>query len=177
MPPTQFKGMYTQQERKKLTEILKAKSRYLTQRLRFLSISAALLVCGTSQAQETAPAATTTPAAQSMAGNTLQATLILLFVLALLLGLLWFLKRMGVGTGQRRGGFYKVLATSALGPREKIVLIEVGDTWLVLGMTSSSINTLHSMPAGSIALNSAQNHAVDFAKMLERIKTGKIKST
>jgi flagellar protein FliO/FliZ len=168
--------MHTQQEHQTLTRILLSKRSLLLQKLRLLFLSAAFLACGTSFAQEGTPAVSTPPVSSTMTGTTLQATLILLFVLAIMLGLLWFLKRMGVGTGQRRGGFYKVLATSALGPREKIVLIEVGDTWLVLGMTSSSINTLHSMPAGSIALNNMANPAVDFAKMLERIKTGTIKS-
>ena len=111
-----------------------------------------------------------------MTGHLLQTTLGLLFVVVLLLALVWLLKRMGIGNQQRRGGFYKVLASSALGPREKIVLIEISDTWLVLGMTSSSINTLHSMPAGSIELDEIQNPAVNFAKMLERVKSGKVKS-
>lgn len=111
-----------------------------------------------------------------MTGHLLQTTLGLLFVVVLLLALVWLLKRMGIGNQQRRGGFYKVLASSALGPREKIVLIEIGDTWLVLGMTSSSINTLHSMPAGSIELDEIQNPAANFAKMLERVKSGKVKS-
>ncbi|HEX4917597.1 MAG TPA: flagellar biosynthetic protein FliO [Limnobacter sp.] len=109
-----------------------------------------------------------------MTGHLLQTTLGLLFVLGLLLALAWALKRMGVGPNQRRGGFYKVLAMSSLGPREKIALIEVGDTWLVIGMTAHSINTLHSMPAGSIALDDPQNPAVSFAKMLERVKSGKV---
>ncbi len=94
-------------------------------------------------------------------------------MLGLLLVLAWALKRMGVGHNQRRGGFYKVLAMSALGPREKVALVEVGDTWLVLGMTAHSINTLHSMPAGSIELDNPQNPAASFAKMLERVKAGK----
>ena len=111
-----------------------------------------------------------------MTGHLLQTTLGLLFVVVLLLALVWLLKRMGIGNQQRRGGFYKVLASSALGPREKIVLIDIGDTWLVLGMTSSSINTLHSMPAGSIELDEIQNPAANFAKMLERVKSGKVKS-
>ena len=110
-----------------------------------------------------------------MTGHLLQTTLGLLFVLALLMALVWLLKRMGIGNQKRRGGFYKVLATSALGPSEKIVLVEIGDTWLVLGMTSNGINTLHSMPAGSIELDGLQSPAVNFAKMLERMKTGKVK--
>lgn len=105
----------------------------------------------------------------------LQTSLGLLFVLGLLLLLAWVLKRAGFTAKQKRGGFYKVLASSALGPREKIVLVEIGDTWLVLGMTSQSINTLHSMPAGSIALEEMQNPAVAFAKLLERVKNPKVK--
>ncbi len=177
MPPTQFKGMYTQQEHRAPTQTLFIKRTPLLQKLRLLFFSAACLACGTGTAQEASSPAPTPPVSSGMSDHLMQTTLGLLFVLGLLFALLWLLKRMGLVNQKRRGGFYKVLATSALGPREKIVLIEVGDTWLVLGMTSSSINTLHSMPAGSIALNSAQNHAVDFAKMLERIKTGKIKST
>ncbi|HEX4857036.1 MAG TPA: flagellar biosynthetic protein FliO [Limnobacter sp.] len=111
-----------------------------------------------------------------MTGHLLQTTLGLLFVLVLLFALMWLLKRMGITNNHRRGGFYKVLATSALGPREKIILVEIGDTWLVLGLTSNSINTLHSMPAGSIELDQASNPAASFAKMLERVKTGKVSS-
>lgn len=111
-----------------------------------------------------------------MTGHLLQTTFGLLFVLGLLLALVWLMKKMGIGNQQRRGGFYKVLATSALGPREKIVLVEIGDTWLVLGMTSNSINTLHSMPAGSIEIDNTQTPAVTFAKLLDRMKTGKVNS-
>lgn len=139
-------------------------------------LSGAWLVHGAVRAQEAAPPAATSAADNPMTGHLLQTTLGLLFVVVLLLALVWLLKRMGIGNQQRRGGFYKVLASSALGPREKIVLIEIGDTWLVLGMTSSSINTLHSMPAGSIELDEIQNPAANFAKMLERVKSGKVKS-
>lgn len=124
-------------------------------------------------AQEVATEAVVNTADSPMTGHLLQTTLGLLFVIALLMGLVWLLKRMGIGNQQKRGGFYKVLATSALGPREKIVLVEIGDTWLVLGMTSQSINTLHSVPAGSIDLDEIQNPALNFAKMLERVKSGK----
>jgi flagellar protein FliO/FliZ len=144
--------------------------------MRLLFLSGAWLVHGAVRAQEATPPAATSAADNPMTGHLLQTTLGLLFVVALLLALVWLLKRMGIGNQQRRGGFYKVLASSALGPREKIVLVEIGDTWLVLGMTSSSINTLHSMPAGSIELDEIQNPAVNFAKMLERVKSGKVKS-
>lgn len=145
-------------------------------RLLFLG-SAALAHCA-AWAQEAATSAATVPtikASDATTAGLLQTTIGLLLVLGLLLILMLILKRTGIVKQQRRGGFYKVLATSALGPREKIVLIEVGNTWLVLGMTSNSINTLHSMPAGSMELEQGQNPAASFAKMLERIKTGAAK--
>ena len=142
-------------------------------------LSGSLLAHGLTSAQE---AANSSPAIvgaadSPMTGHVVQTTLGLLFVIGLLLALVWLLKKLGFGNQQRRGGFYKVLATSALGPREKIVLVEVGDTWLILGMTSQSINTLHSMPAGSIELEEFQNPAANFAKMLDRMKTGKTGNT
>ena len=142
-------------------------------------LSGSLLAHGLSKAQEAASSSTAVASAADspMTGHLLQTTLGLLFVIGLLLALVWLLKKLGFGNQQRKGGFYKVLATSALGPREKIVLVEVGDTWLILGMTSQSINTLHSMPAGSIELEEFQNPAANFAKMLDRMKTGKTGNT
>ncbi|MCQ8897764.1 flagellar biosynthetic protein FliO [Limnobacter humi] len=140
-----------------------------------------LAVTQLAMAQSTAQAPTNTanppPAADSLSsGHLLQTTLGLLFVLGLLLALAWVLKRAGFTAAQKRGGFYKVLATSSLGPREKIALIEVGNTWLVVGITAHSINTLHSLPAGGLDIGEAISPAVTFAKLLERVKTGKVGS-
>ena len=56
------------------------------------------------------------------------------------------------------------------GRRHRCALLEVGDTWLVVGMTAQSINTLHSMPKGSLDFDANTSAAVTFAKLLERIK-------
>lgn len=158
--------MHTQQHNTHRVELNSVKRKPWNQGLRFFAFT-----CLTSMSANHAFAQETTES--PMTGHLLQTTLGLLFVIGLLFALVWVLKRAGITPNQKRGGFYKILATSALGPREKIVLVEVGDTWLVLGITTHSINTLHSMPAGSIDLEEVQNPAVNFAKMLERIKTGK----
>jgi flagellar protein FliO/FliZ len=146
-------------------------------RIRLLILSgSSLLISSALWAQEATTETTKNASSTSVTGQLLQTTLSLLFLLILIIGVVWMLKRAGISGSQRRGGFYKVLATSALGPREKIVLIEVGNTWLVLGMTSHSINTLHSMPAGSMTLDEPHNPAASFAKMLERIKSKQTKS-
>lgn len=107
----------------------------------------------------------------------LQTTLALLVVLCLIIGLAWALKRLGVTASGKRQTFYKFIAVQHLGPKEKIALVELGDTWLVLGITAHSINTLHSMPKDSLDLNTdSPNPAVTFAKLLERIKSPQVKS-
>ena len=38
-----------------------------------------------------------------------------------------------------------------VGPKERLVLVEVGDTWLLLGVAANSVNLLHTMekPVGT----------------------------
>ena len=42
----------------------------------------------------------------------------------------------------------KVVGGVALGPRERIVLLEVGEEWLVIGVVPGQIRTLHRMVKG-----------------------------
>ena len=76
----------------------------------------------------------------------LQAGLGMLLVLGLIFLFAWMAKRFGL---QRLGGspVVKVISSSMLGQRERVVVLEVGATWLVLGVTASQINTLHTLPA------------------------------
>jgi flagellar protein FliO/FliZ len=81
------------------------------------------------------------------------------------------LKKTGMGLQPRGRGFYRIVASSSLGSREKICLIEVGETWLVVGMTAHSMNTLHTLPAGSISITGSSPAASEqFAKLLGHFK-------
>ncbi|HEX5487180.1 MAG TPA: flagellar biosynthetic protein FliO [Limnobacter sp.] len=132
-----------------------------------------LALAQSAQTKATLPLESTAP----YSGHLLQTTLALLLVLALLLGLAWSLKKMGFTPKGQRQQFYKFIAVQHLGPKEKIALVEIGDTWLVLGITPHSINTLHSMPKDSLDLHTNNtNPAVTFAKLLERIKSPQVKS-
>ncbi len=71
-------------------------------------------------------------------------------VIALLLATLWLIKRLSAPRGPSAG--LKVLGGVAIGSRERLVLVEVGDKVLVLGVTANSINTLHTTDAGDLAL-------------------------
>lgn len=45
------------------------------------------------------------------------------------------------------GQSLKIVASQSVGQRERVVVVEVDDTWLVLGVAPNSVNTLHKLPA------------------------------
>jgi flagellar protein FliO/FliZ len=84
------------------------------------------------------------------AGSLLQTILALTFVLALLGGLAWLMKRFGprshVGTVPIR-----LVGALSLGGRERIMVVEVGNQWIVVGASPGRVNALATMPAQSLA--------------------------
>ncbi|AYM77906.1 flagellar biosynthetic protein FliO [Janthinobacterium agaricidamnosum] len=113
-----------------------------------------------------------TMAPTSSAGSLLQTIFALMFVLALLIGLAWFMKRYGPKV---MGGNNKMRVVSSLnlGGRERIVLVEVADQWIVVGASPGRINALATMPRqeGELPqLATAQNGpaAANFSEWLKQ---------
>jgi flagellar protein FliO/FliZ len=105
------------------------------------------------------------------AGTYLQATLALLLILGLLFGTAWLARKLSGGKGFGQGGM-KIIGGVALGPRERIVLVEIGESWLVIGIVPGQIRTLHQLPKGSdMALEPTSGAAeAPFAQWLKAIK-------
>jgi flagellar protein FliO/FliZ len=78
-------------------------------------------------------------------GSLLQTILALVLVLGLLLGLAWFMKRYGP---RAMGASANVRLVGALniGGRERIMVVEVGDQWIVVGASPGRVNALATMP-------------------------------
>jgi flagellar protein FliO/FliZ len=91
----------------------------------------------------TRPAYAPSPPAVS-SGNIVQIIFSLLLVLAVILLVAWLLKRMNVAQ-QGSGNLLRILSGVAVGQRERIVLVEVQDTWLVVGVGPGQIRTLHTL--------------------------------
>jgi flagellar protein FliO/FliZ len=110
-----------------------------------LAITASTAAMAQAPAQPVAaPAPTVMPAAPAV-GGLLQTTLALVFVLALLAGLAWFLKRYGPRAGGANANL-RVVASLSLGGRERIMVVEVGDQWIVVGASPGRVNALATMP-------------------------------
>ncbi len=81
------------------------------------------------------------------AGAVTQAFFGLVLVLILIGVVAFVMRRMPVNRGLAQGAM-KVVGGLAIGPRERVVLLEVGDTWVVVGIAPGQINTLHTLPKG-----------------------------
>lgn len=86
-------------------------------------------------------AASQVPVQSGSVSQLVSVLLALAAVLGLIFLLSWLVKRSGAGWG--RSDHIKVLSTMALGTRERIMLVEVGPTQMLLGVTAHSIKTLH----------------------------------
>ena len=95
-------------------------------------------------------AAASAQSATADGGSVFQVVFGLGAVLALLAASLWLLKRLTAPRGAA-AGVLKVVTATAVGPRERVVIVEVGETWLVLGVAPGQVTTLHQLPRQSVA--------------------------
>lgn len=95
------------------------------------------------------PAAAAEAAAQPVAATSFASVLQVLFglglVLAAIAGTAWLLRRLAPGQ-MAASGSLRVVGGVAVGPKERVMLVDVGDTRLVLGVAPGRISTLHQMP-------------------------------
>lgn len=66
----------------------------------------------------------------------------LALVIGVLLACLWLLRRLSTPRGSQR---MAVLGATAVGPRERVVLLEVGERVLVLGVAPGRVSKLHDL--------------------------------
>lgn len=91
----------------------------------------------------------------------------LLAVVAVIPAALWLLKRMGPSQQAQVAGL-KVIAQLPLGPRERIVVLEAGDRWLLLGVTATTITRIGTLPKGATPPPSAA--IASFASLMEKVR-------
>lgn len=106
--------------------------------------------------------------AVSTAGSLLQVFIGLVAVLLLIAGTAWVAKRFGVMHGGA-GGILQIVSSTSLGTRERIVVVEVGESWLVVGVTPGSMNALMTLPKGETPAVSRHVMPGSFAARLQHL--------
>ncbi|MDD5335602.1 MAG: flagellar biosynthetic protein FliO [Rhodoferax sp.] len=94
----------------------------------------------------TVPAAAPEAAPSHAAAGLLQAGFGLALVVGLIFLCAWAVRRFGL---QPSGGnrLLKVVSSVMVGQRERVVVVEIGDSWLVLGVSAGQVRALHTMAA------------------------------
>lgn len=114
------------------------------------------------------------PSLPSPASSILQMLLALGLVLVLIAGMAWLLRRLAPGQVGNSGDL-RVVSAVAVGAKERVVLVDVGDTRLVLGVAQGQVVCLHQMPrpedSGTIPHEMAMPPFVD--KLREMISARK----
>ncbi|MGJ7527669.1 flagellar biosynthetic protein FliO [Variovorax sp. GB1P17] len=158
--------------------------RHLTRAASLVARGAALLALGTQAVHAALPTVPTpvheaAPVASGGSGL-LQAGFGMAAVLGLIFLCAWLARRFGL---QRMGGsqVVKVVSSAMVGQRERVVVVEVAGQWLVLGVTSSQVNTLHTLPAQaqstSVNTQATPRGAVElFSQKLRESLSGKART-
>lgn len=77
-----------------------------------------------------------------MNNDWLRVSLALLFILGIILVLSWLVKRLnGINFSTSKG--FQLIASMTLGPKEKLMLVQVGGRYLLMGVGSASVTMLH----------------------------------
>ena len=76
-----------------------------------------------------------------------QVTFSLALVLAAVFAAAWLLKRVRGFNGARQDETLRIVAERAVGPRERVVLLQVGERQVLVGVANGSVRTLLEVPA------------------------------
>ncbi|MDV0595900.1 MULTISPECIES: flagellar biosynthetic protein FliO [unclassified Enterobacter] len=90
-------------------------------------------------------------------------------IIAFILIAAWLAKRVGLAgkTAGARG--LKVSASTTLGPRERVVIVDVEDARLVLGVTASNVNVLHKLPPAPVVVDERADAPADFQSVMKSL--------
>jgi len=75
----------------------------------------------------------------------------LVLILAGFVGVAWLMRRYLPGLGKQ--GVVKVIGATMVGPRERVVVVEVDDTWLLLGVGAGQVRLLDKRAKPAVTLH------------------------
>ncbi|HEN8799837.1 flagellar biosynthetic protein FliO [Pseudomonas sp. CM25] len=132
--------------------------------MRAIAASAVLLASQAGLAAAT-PAATPASAPGSLGGQLAQMVFGLLLVVGLIFFLAWLLRRLQ-STAVKGGQVIEIVGSRAIGPRDRLLLVQVGNEQILIGHTPGSIEALHVMAEPVQVPVGSRQAAPEFAQRL-----------
>lgn len=93
------------------------------------------------------------------------------FILALIFGSAWLMRRMGAMNFSGQSGL-KIITGLSVGPRERVLLIEAGDKQILIGVASGSVSHLETFDQPIIS--SGAKPSGDFSQRLRAMLASKV---
>ncbi|MBC3362562.1 flagellar biosynthetic protein FliO [Pseudomonas sp. SWRI154] len=129
-------------------------------------LAAALMLPFSVLAAEPVATAAAAPAGGSgIAGQLAQLVLGLLLVLGLIFFLAWMLRRVQQAGPAGKGQVIDIVSSRALGPRDRLVLVQVGNEQILLGLSPGTITALHVLKE-PVQVPTAEQATPEFAQRL-----------
>ncbi|MFI8225150.1 flagellar biosynthetic protein FliO [Pseudomonas sp. NPDC085632] len=117
----------------------------------------------------TVPAATAPMVNSGVAGQLTQLVFGLLLVLGLIFFLAWLLRRVQQAGPAGKGQVIELIGSRALGPRDRLMLVQVGNEQILLGLSPGTITALHVLKEPVPVPSTSEKATPDFAQQLLKI--------
>ncbi|ANI61769.1 flagellar protein FliO/FliZ [Pseudomonas sp. PvR086] len=115
----------------------------------------------------TAATAAAAPAVSSgVAGQLTQLVFGLLLVLGLIFFLAWLLRRVQQAGPAGKGQVIELIGSRALGPRDRLMLVQVGNEQILLGLSPGTITALHVLKEPVQVPGATEKATPEFAQRL-----------
>ncbi|EZP30628.1 flagellar biosynthetic protein FliO [Pseudomonas sp. RIT288] len=115
------------------------------------------------------PAATAPMVNSGVAGQLTQLVFGLLLVLGLIFFLAWLLRRVQQAGPAGKGQVIELIGSRALGPRDRLMLVQVGNEQILLGLSPGTITALHVLKEPVQVPSSSEKATPEFAQHLLKI--------
>lgn len=107
-----------------------------------------------------------------MTSSLIQVTLGLLVVLLIIAAAAWFTRRFGQFQ-KTAGGNLQIIGGLHLSAREKLIIVQVGEEQLLLGVAPGRVSTLHVLPEPLTQQNSHKTPGASFVERLNAVMKGR----
>ena len=114
----------------------------------------------------TATAAAVPAVSSGVAGQLTQLVLGLLLVLGLIFFLAWLLRRVQQAGPAGKGQVIELIGSRALGPRDRLMLVQVGNEQILLGLSPGTITALHVLKEPVQVPSGTEKATPEFAQRL-----------
>ncbi|MGH8333515.1 MAG: flagellar biosynthetic protein FliO [Pseudomonas fluorescens] len=114
----------------------------------------------------TAAAAAAPAVSSGVAGQLTQLVFGLLLVLGLIFFLAWLLRRVQQAGPAGKGQVIELIGSRALGPRDRLMLVQVGNEQILLGLSPGTITALHVLKEPVQVPSGTEKATPEFAQRL-----------